>query len=108
MTSRMDRKRSKQKRFSPIFVGQRIRECREERGLTRAELSSRIMISECELSRIETGTQEASLETLFRLLSICDMSIAQFFLRDSLLSDKEQRELLAFESRCMCGKILDR
>ncbi len=61
------------------LVGQRIRQLRKDRGLTQAELASRVSIQQSDLCRMETGEYKVSLETLFRILKIFEMNVGEFF-----------------------------
>ena len=62
-----------------LLVGSRIRTLRRDRNLTQAELSNRIGIQQSDLCRMENGEYKVSLETLFRILSVFEMNIAEFF-----------------------------
>ena len=66
-----------------LLVGSRIRTLRRDRHLTQAELSNRNGIQQSDLCRMENGEYKVSLETLFKILSIFEMSIAEFFHEDS-------------------------
>jgi hypothetical protein len=66
-----------------LLVGSRIRTLRRDRNLTQAELSNRIGIQQSDLCRMENGEYKVSLETLFKILSIFEMSIAEFFHEES-------------------------
>jgi transcriptional regulator with XRE-family HTH domain len=61
------------------LVGQRIRQLRKDRSLTQAELAAKIGIQQSDLCRMETGEYKVSLETLFKILRIFEMNIAEFF-----------------------------
>ena len=73
---------SKFKRQS-LLVGSRIRSLRKDRALTQADLAHRIGIQQSDLCRMENGEYKVSLETLFKILSIFEMNIADFFNEDS-------------------------
>jgi transcriptional regulator with XRE-family HTH domain len=93
-------------------VGQRIRQRRQERSLTQTELARQIGIQQSDLSRMEKGEYRVSLDVLFRLLQVFEMSLGEFFgdlaqqgltpLEASLLESfrvlphDEQREVLEF------------
>ena len=72
-------------RKQSLLVGSRIRALRKDRALTQADLAARIGIQQSDLCRMENGEYKVSLETLFRILSVFEMSIADFFHED--LSD---------------------
>jgi len=73
---------SKFKRQS-LLVGSRIRSLRKDRALTQADLAHRIGIQQSDLCRMENGEYKVSLETLFKILSIFEMNISDFFNEDS-------------------------
>ncbi len=66
-------------RRQSLLVGSRIRSLRKDRALTQADLAHRIGIQQSDLCRMENGEYKVSLETLFKILSIFEMNIADFF-----------------------------
>ena len=62
-----------------FLVGSRIRALRKDRSLTQSDLAGRIGIQQSDLCRMENGEYKVSLETLFKILSIFEMNIAEFF-----------------------------
>ncbi len=66
-------------RKQSLLVGSRIRSLRKDRTLTQADLAARIGIQQSDLCRMENGEYKVSLETLFKILSIFEMNIADFF-----------------------------
>ena len=85
---------SKFKRQS-LLVGSRIRTLRKDRSLTQADLAHRIGIQQSDLCRMENGEYKVSLETLFKILSIFEMNIADFFNEDtSAVSRDREYEFL--------------
>jgi len=85
---------SKFKRQS-LLVGSRIRSLRKDRSLTQADLAHRIGIQQSDLCRMENGEYKVSLETLFKILSIFEMNIADFFNEDtSAVSRDREYEFL--------------
>lgn len=66
-----------------LLVGSRIRTLRKDRALTQADLANRIGIQQSDLCRMENGEYKVSLETLFKILSIFEMNIADFFNEDA-------------------------
>ena len=80
---------SKFKRQS-LLVGSRIRSLRKDRALTQADLAHRIGIQQSDLCRMENGEYKVSLETLFKILSIFEMNIADFFNEDAGGSARER------------------
>ena len=61
------------------LVGSRIRELRKGRHLTQIELSEKIGVAQSDLSRMEQGEYKVGLDTLFKLLQVFDLKIAEFF-----------------------------
>ena len=78
-------------RRQSLLVGSRIRSLRKDRSLTQADLAHRIGIQQSDLCRMENGEYKVSLETLFKILSIFEMNIADFFNEDpsGTLRDRE-------------------
>jgi transcriptional regulator with XRE-family HTH domain len=60
-------------------IGGRIRELRKCYNFTQADLAQRIGVQQSDLSRIEKGEYRASLDVLFRILSVFRLSIGEFF-----------------------------
>ena len=89
---------SKFKRQS-LLVGSRIRSLRKDRALTQADLAHRIGIQQSDLCRMENGEYKVSLETLFKILSIFEMNIADFFNEDaaSVTRDREYEFLRQYQ-----------
>ncbi len=75
-------------RKQSLLVGSRIRTLRKDRSLTQADLASRIGIQQSDLCRMENGEYKVSLETLFKILAIFEMNIAEFFHEEIAGSDK--------------------
>lgn len=61
------------------LVGKKIRQLRKTRKLTQSELASKMGIQQSDLCRMETGEYKVSLEALFKILRIFDLSISDFF-----------------------------
>jgi len=81
-----------------LLVGSRIRSLRKDRELTQADLASRIGIQQSDLCRMENGEYKVSLETLFRILSVFEMNIAEFFHEDltGAIKDRDTEILRQF------------
>jgi putative transcriptional regulator len=60
-------------------VGKRIRQLRIERELTQTNLARQIGIQQSDLSRMEKGEYRVSLDVLFRILRVLDLSLNDFF-----------------------------
>ena len=81
-----------------LLVGSRIRTLRKDRELTQADLAGRIGIQQSDLCRMENGEYKVSLETLFRILSVFEMNIAEFFHEDlpGAMKDRDAEVLRQF------------
>ena len=73
-------------------VGQRIRQHRLDHQLTQTELARQIGIQQSDLSRMEKGEYRLSLDVLFRILLVFEMSLGEFF------GDLAQQSLTSHES----------
>ena len=93
----MNSSRSKVKQ--PLLVGDRIRILRKDRNLTQAELATSIGIQQSDLCRMENGEYKVSLETLFKILSIFQINIAEFFHEETppSISEKDVDFLREFQ-----------
>ena len=82
------------------LIGQRIRNLRKDRGLTQAELAGRIGIQQSDLCRMESGEYKVSLETLFKILKVFEMRVAEFFheAAPENLTLEEQRLVTAYRA----------
>lgn len=68
-------------------VGDLIREIREKKGISSAELGRRIGMSRSYMSRIELGDRPVKLDILSKIAEVLDTPIEYF------VSDDEKREL---------------
>jgi transcriptional regulator with XRE-family HTH domain len=82
------------KRRQKLPVGEKIRERRKALGLTQAELASRIGIQQSDLCRMEKGEYKVSLETLFKILRIYQVTIGDFFADQDPLAGDGSAELV--------------
>ncbi|MGE5235278.1 MAG: helix-turn-helix domain-containing protein [Acidobacteriota bacterium] len=60
-------------------VGQLLRHHRLQRHLTQTELARQIGIQQSDLSRMEKGEYRVSLDVLFRILQVFELSLGEFF-----------------------------
>lgn len=74
----------------PSTVGQRIREIREEQGLSQNALAKKAGISQAGLSAIESTTKSPSIEILGKIADALKTSVA------SLTNDQESLEEVYF------------
>jgi len=64
---------------SAATVGARLRSLRKERHLTQTQLARQIGIQQSDLSRMEKGEYRVSLDNLFKILAIFEVSFSDFF-----------------------------
>jgi transcriptional regulator with XRE-family HTH domain len=64
--------------MSVEWFGARLRELREQRGLTQQELAERIGTTVRNISRLETGVQEATWPTVVALAKVFGVSCDAF------------------------------
>jgi len=74
-------------------IGSRLRELRKERGLTQAELARQIGIQQSDLSRMEKGEYRVSLDNLFKILSVFDLDLVDFFGKQQETTAQERQPL---------------
>lgn len=90
----LSRRRERQPiRRQKLPVGQKIRERRLAMGLTQADLAGRIGIQQSDLCRMEKGEYRVSLETLFKVLRIFQVTIGDFFAEEDPFSGDGSEEL---------------
>ena len=83
MIARMAKQASQRRRAArpPLEedVGPRLREHREQRGLSLRELARRLGVSPSAISQIETGKSRPSVSTLYSIVSELGMSLDELF-----------------------------
>lgn len=91
------------------FIGKRIKEVREQRGMTQAELAESADLSSQYLSQVETAKKQVSLKALVHISNALEINIDSL-LRGNQVGDKQEyqnelSELLkdcnAFEKRVL-------
>ena len=80
---------------SAANVGARLRKLRKERHLTQTELARQIGIQQSDLSRMEKGEYRVSLDHLFKILAVFEVSFNDFF--DEQKAADEPRRALSRE-----------
>lgn len=60
-------------------IGLNIRTARKGKKMTRQELSGLVGVSESELRAIEDGTRDVDLKLAYKLASILQMDVTEFF-----------------------------
>jgi transcriptional regulator with XRE-family HTH domain len=62
-----------------MSIGMRLRELRQEKGLSQADLQEKTGVHRCYISRIEHGPTVPSLETLEKFAAALDIPLYRFF-----------------------------
>ena len=70
-------------------IASRIREIREEQGLTQEELAWKSDVNRTSMNHIENGRRNISVETLDKIVNGLDVTLSEFF--DSSLFRNEKR-----------------
>lgn len=73
-------------------VGARLRLLRKDRHLTQTELARQIGIQQSDLSRMEKGEYRVSLDHLFKILAVFEVSFNDFF-DEKQVGDEPKRAL---------------
>lgn len=83
------------------FIGMRIKEVREQRGMTQAELAERAELSSQYLSQVETTKKQVSLKALVHIANALEINIDSL-LRGNQVGDKQeyQNELIELLKDC--------
>lgn len=69
-------------------VGARLRILRKERHLTQMELARQIGIQQSDLSRMEKGEYRVSLDNLFKILAVFEVSFDDFFEEENVSEER--------------------
>lgn len=59
-------------------IGERLRQCRESKGMSQAQMEERTKLLRCYISRVENGHTVPTIETLDRFARALDMPLYQF------------------------------
>lgn len=92
-------RRSERREERADRIGERLRLLREERGMTLVQVSRRAGVSASFLSQLERGANQASVETLRRIVQALDVPLFHIFVDerpDLLIVRRERRKRLAF------------
>lgn len=84
------------------FVGKRIKEEREKRSYTQAELSEKAEISAQYLSQVETAKKQVSLVALVRISNALGVNIDSL-LRGNQVEDKQEYQSELYELMTDCS-----
>tara|TARA_R110001592_G_scaffold25382_3_gene96387 strand:+ start:884 stop:1114 length:231 start_codon:yes stop_codon:yes gene_type:complete len=60
-----------------VFLGQRISEIREEKGITQYRLAKNLMMEQSNLARIEKGETNPTIKTLLKICEVLDISLEE-------------------------------
>lgn len=86
--------RKKEDKYDFRALGFAIKEARKKRGLTREQVGAMIEIDPRYLTNIENKGQHPSLQVLYDLVSLLNVSVDEFFLSsDSLAKSSRRRQL---------------
>ena len=86
--------RKKEDKYDFRALGLAIKEARKKQGLTREQVGAMIEIDPRYLTNIENKGQHPSLQVLYDLVSLLNVSVDEFFLSsDSLAKSSRRRQL---------------
>ena len=86
--------RKKEAKYDFRAFGLAIKEARKKQGLTREQVGAMIEIDPRYLTNIENKGQHPSLQVLYDLVSLLNVSVDEFFLSsDSLVKSSRRRQL---------------
>ena len=86
--------RKKEDKYDFRAFGLAIKEARKKQGLTREQVGAMIEIDARSLTNIENKGQHPSLQVLYDLVSLLNVSVDEFFLSsDSLAKSSRRRQL---------------
>ena len=86
--------RKKEDKYDFRVLGLAIKEARKKQGLTREQVGAMIEIDPRYLTNIENKGQHPSLQVLYDLVSLLNVSVDEFFLSsDSLAKSSRRRQL---------------
>lgn len=86
--------RKKEDKYDFRAFGLAIKEARKKQGLTREQVGAMIEIDPRYLTNIENKWQHPSLQVLYDLVSLLNVSVDEFFLSsDSLAKSSRRRQL---------------
>lgn len=86
--------RKKEDKYDFRDLGLAIKEARKKQGLTREQVGAMIEIDPRYLTNIENKGQHPSLQVLYDLVSLLNVSVDEFFLSsDSLAKSSRRRQL---------------
>ena len=86
--------RKKEDKYDFRALGFAIKEARKKRGLTREQVGAMIEIDPRYLTNIQNKGQHPSLQVLYDLVSLLNVSVDEFFLpTDNMIKSSRRRQL---------------
>ena len=86
--------RKKEDKYDFRALGFAIKEARKKRGLTREQVGAMIEMDPRYLTNIENKGQHPSLQVLYDLVSLLNVSVDEFFLpTDNMIKSSRRRQL---------------
>ena len=85
--------RKKEDKYDFRALGLAIKEARKKQGLTREQVGAMIEIDPRYLTNIENKGQHPSLQVLYDLVSLLNVSVDEFFLSSDSLAKSRRRQL---------------
>jgi len=76
------------------FLGQKIKQLRNQAKMSQAELSEKIGMTEKNLSNIERGLQIPALNSFLRLIDILNIPLSEFGIEIKSEENKKRNELI--------------
>lgn|SRR5690625_4552764 len=77
-----------------VNVGERIKQLRDDQGLTGKELAKQVQLDPSQISKIEKGEAKPSIDALYKICKSLNISLSDFFSTDRKDIDPELRKLL--------------
>ena len=85
--------------FDQESYGKRIRQLREQRGLTQEQLAEELHISDVHLRRLEGGRRTGSVELVIEIAAYFDISIDYLLLGVNRGAGNVQKDILSLASQ---------
>ena len=63
--------------FYMAFVGQRIKEIRESKGMTQQELSDKVELARTSIANLERGSQNIPFNKLFQIAEVLNIGVQE-------------------------------
>ena len=77
-----------------MLIGDRLRDLREQKHFSQADIEKRTGLLRCYVSRVENGHTVPSLETLAKIAEAMDISLADFFPGTETPRDRDTQKML--------------